>query len=93
MNIDKNSKFSNFGGGAGGGISEKSNLNTGKNSKFSNFGGGWGGYSGVNFGHLKSEVFQKGGGGVFWSSIPERGKLENLDQNLLFSQKPACASQ
>ena len=52
-----------------------------------------GGVSGVNFGHPKSEVFQNGGGGPFWSSIPERGFLENLDQNLLFSQKPACASQ
>ena len=54
-----------------------------------------GGYSGVNFGHLKSEVFQNGGGvgGAFWSEIPERGFLENLDKNLLFSQKPACASQ
>ena len=30
-----------------------------------------------------------GGGGAFWSEIPERGFLENL----LFSQKPACASQ
>ena len=57
------------------------------------FQNGGGGYFGVNFGHPKSEVFQNGGGGVFWSSIPERGKLENLDQNLLFSQKPACASQ
>ena len=62
----------------------------------------WGGYSGVNFGHLKSEVFQNGGGvfqsklwwgGTFWSEIPERGFLENLGKNLLFSQKPACASQ
>ena len=52
-----------------------------------------GGYSGVNFGHLKSEVFQNGGGGAFWSAIPERGFLENLDKNLLFSQKAACASQ
>ena len=52
-----------------------------------------GGYFGVNFGHLKSEVFQNGGGGDFWSEIPERGFLENLDKNLLFSQKPACASQ
>ena len=34
-----------------------------------------------------------GGGGAFWSEIPERGFLENLDKNLLFSQKPACASQ
>ena len=50
-------------------------------------------YSGVNFGHLKSELFQNGGGGAFWSVIPERGFLENLDKNLLFSQKPACASQ
>ena len=33
------------------------------------------------------------GGGAFWSEIPERGFLENLDKNLLFSQKPACASQ
>ena len=33
------------------------------------------------------------GGGVNWSEIPERGKLEYLDKNLLFSQKPACASQ
>ena len=51
-----------------------------------------GGYSGVNFGNLKSEVFRNGGG-TFWSEIPERGFLENLDKNLLFSQKPACASQ
>ena len=51
------------------------------------------GYSGVNFGHLKSEVFRNGGGVAFWSEIPERGFLENLDKNLLFSQKPACASQ
>ena len=51
-----------------------------------------GGYSRVNFGHLKAEVFQNGGG-AFWSEIPERGFLENLDKNLLFSQKPACASQ
>ena len=30
----------------------------------------WGGYSGVNFGHLKSEVFQNVGGGGFlvWNS-------------------------
>ena len=57
--------------------------------------GGGAGYSRVNFGHLKSEVFQNGGGGgeAFWSEIPERGFLENLDKNLLFSQKPACASQ
>ena len=61
------------------------------NLKFSEMGGGV--YSGVNFGHPKSEVFQNGGEGVFRSSIPERGKLENLDQNLLFGQKPACASQ
>ena len=27
----------------------------------------WGGYSGVNFGHLKSEVFRNGG--VFWSKL------------------------
>ena len=52
-----------------------------------------GGYSGVNFGHLKSEVFLGGVGGAFWSEIPERGFLEILDKNLLFSQKPACASQ
>ena len=48
--------------------------------------GGGGGYFQVNFGHLKSEVFQFGGGGF----------LENLDKNLLFEecvQKPACASQ
>ena len=51
-----------------------------------------GGYSGVNFGHLKSEVFHWGGG-AFWSEIPQRGFLENLDKKLLFSQKPACASQ
>ena len=42
-----------------------------------------GGYFGVNFGHLKSEVFH-GGGGALWSEIPERGFLENLDKNLLF---------
>ena len=53
---------------------------------------GGGGYSGVNFGDLKSEVFHWGGG-AFWSEIPERGFLENLDKKLLFSQKPACASQ
>ena len=55
-----------------------------------------GGYFGVNFGHLKSEVFHlwgEGGGGAFWSEIPERGFVENLDKKLLFSQKPACASQ
>ena len=51
-----------------------------------------GGYFGVNFGHLKSEVFRNEGG-AFWSEIPERGFLENLDKNLLFSQKPVCASQ
>ena len=54
------------------------------------------GYSGVNFGHLKSEVFQNGGGGAFWCEIPERGFLENLDKNLLFEecvQECACASQ
>ena len=46
--------------------------------------GGW--YFGVNFGHPKSEVFHWGGagGGAFWSEIPERGFLENLDKNLLF---------
>ena len=32
--------------------------------KFSDMGGG-GLYFGVNFGHLKSEVFQNGGGGYF----------------------------
>ena len=41
-----------------------------------------GGYSRVNFGHLKSEVCSRGG--AFWSEIPERGFLENLDKNLLF---------
>ena len=45
---------------------------------------GGGGYFGVNFGHLKSEVFHWGGGGALWSEIPERGFLENLDKNLLF---------
>ena len=45
-------------------------------------GGGW--YFGVNFGHLKSEVFHLGGRGAFWSEIPERGFLENLAKNLLF---------
>ena len=58
------------------------------------FQNGGGEYFGVNFGHLKSEIFQNGGGGgAFWSEIPVRGFLENLDKNLLFSQKPACASQ
>ena len=38
------------------------------NLKFSEMGGGGGGYSGVNFGHPKSEVFQNGGGG---GGIPE----------------------
>ena len=28
-----------------------------------------GGYSGVNFGHPKSEVFQNGGGGVLGSKL------------------------
>ena len=32
------------------------------------------------------------GRGAFWSEILERGFLENLDKNLLFNQKPACAS-
>ena len=33
--------------------------------KFSEMEGGWGGgYSGVNFSHPKSEVFQNGGGGI-----------------------------
>ena len=32
------------------------------------------------------------GGGAFWSEIPERGFLENLDKNLLF-EECACASQ
>ena len=57
------------------------------------FQNGGGGYFRVNFGHLKYEVFQNWGGGAFWSEIPEKGFLENLDKNLLFSQKPACASQ
>ena len=73
----------------GGGIPEETLVIP--NLKFSEMGG----YSEVNFGHPKSEVFWMGVGGglVFWSSIPEGGILENLDQNLLFSQKPACASQ
>ena len=49
-----------------------------------------GGYSGVNFGHPKSEVFRNAGG-AFWSSIPERGFLENLDQNLLLEPE-TCLS-
>ena len=28
----------------------------------------WGGYSGVNFGHLKSELFRNGGGFLVWNS-------------------------
>ena len=44
---------------------------------------GGGGYFGVNFGHLKSEVFHLGAGAL-WSDIPEMGFLENLDKNLLF---------
>ena len=76
-----NLKFSEMGGYSG------VNFGHPKSEVFQNGGG----YSGVNFGHPKSEVFQKGG--AFWSSFPERGFLENLDQNLLFSQKPACASQ
>ena len=72
------------------GVGGYSGVNFGhlKSEVFRNWGGG---YSGVNFGHLKSEVFQRGG--AFWSEIPERGFLENLDKNLLFSQKRACASQ
>ena len=57
---------------------------------------GGGRYSGVNFDHLKSEVFHWGGGGAFWSEIPERDFLENLDKKLLFEecvQECACASQ
>ena len=82
--VISNLKFSKKGGGYSG-------VNFGhlKSEVFQN---GEGGYSRVNFGHLKSEVFRKGGG-AFWSEIPERGFLENLDKNLLFSQKPACASQ
>ena len=52
-------------------------------------------YFRVNFVHLKSEVSEMGGG-AFWSEIPERGFLENLDKNLLFEecvQECACASQ
>ena len=56
------------------------------------FSGGGGEFE-VNVGHLKSEVFHFGGRGAFSSEIPERSFLENLDKNLLFSQKPACASQ
>ena len=52
-----------------------------------------GGYSGVNFGHLKSEDFQNGGGGFLVWNSRNFWKIENLDKNLLFSQKPACASQ
>ena len=40
--------------------------------------------------------FSEIGGGAFWSEIPERGFLENLDKNLLFEecvQECACASQ
>ena len=40
--------------------------------------------------------FSEMGGGAFWSEIPERGFLENLDKNLLFEecvQECACASQ
>ena len=53
----------------------------------------WGGEGVLWFklGQMKSEVFI--GGGVLWSEIPERGALENLDKNLLFTQKSACASQ
>ena len=29
---------------------------------------------------------EMGGGGAFWSEIPERGFLENLDKNLLFEE-------
>ena len=81
-----NLKFSEMGG-------RYSGVNFGQpKSEVSRNGGG--GISGVNFGHPKSAVFQNGGGGgAFWSEIPERGFLENLDQNLLCSQKPACASQ
>ena len=50
---------------------------------------GGGGNSDPNFGQLKSEVFILWGGEVLWSEIPERGALENLDKNLLFTQKPA----
>ena len=78
-----NLKFSEMGGGY-----SRVNFGHPKSEVFQNGGG----YSGVNFGHPKSEVFRNGGG-AFWSSIPERGFLENLDQNLLFSQKPPCASQ
>ena len=94
-----NLKFSIIGGGGYFGV----NFGHPKSEVFHNGGG----YSGVNFGHSKSEVFHNGGGyfGVNFGHPKSevfqkvggyfgvRGKLENLDQNLLFSQKPACASQ
>ena len=64
------------------------------NLKFSKMGGG---YFGVNFGHLKSEVFQNGGGGglsglkflkaPFWRIWT---KIYCLRSTV---HKPACASQ
>ena len=81
--------FWGLGGGVGGWGAKTENTQSAKKWLNLNFQGG---YFGVNIGHLKSEVFHWGGGG-FWSDIPERGFLENLDKNLLFSQKPAFASQ
>ena len=82
--VISNLKFSEMGGYSG--------VNFGhlKSEVFRNGGGG---YSRVNFGHLKSEVFQNGGEGGSGLKFWKRGFLENLDKNLLFSQKPACASQ
>ena len=55
-----------------------------------------GGYFGVNFGHLKYEVFRKGGGGLSGLKFQKGSFLENWDKNLLFEecvQKCTCASQ
>ena len=50
------------------------------NLKFSILGGGR--YFEVNF-VISNQKFSMGGGWAFWSEIPERSFLENLDKNLL----------
>ena len=57
------------------------------NFHFQAGGGGGGGEFGGNLGGTYYVC------GAFWCEILERDSMENLDTNLLFEQKPACASQ
>ena len=55
-----------------------------------------GGYFGVNFGHLKSEVFHFGGRGLSGLKFQKRAFWRIWTKTLLFEEcvhKPACASQ